>query len=104
VRRVRFLTSAQRDLVGLRLYLTRASGSLRIGQGFTERLRQRCHEFGGLSTDVGREREDLGPGLRSFTWRDYLILFRYVDGTTQIVRILHGRRDIPAVMANEPES
>lgn len=39
-------------------------------------------------------REDLAPGLRAGLHRPYLILFCINGDTVQIVRVIHGARDI----------
>jgi toxin ParE1/3/4 len=52
---------------------------------------------------MGREREDLGRGLRSVAHGSYVIIFRYLDDRMQVVRIVHGRRDLPAVMKQDDE-
>ena len=46
------------------------------------------------------------PGLRSWPLRRYPFLVFYVEGEEQIGvwRVLHGRRDIPAWMRQEPET
>lgn len=47
---------------------------------------------------IGRGRDDLEPGLRSYTVdRRYLILYLPVDETIEVRRILDGRRDVPTV-------
>jgi toxin ParE1/3/4 len=50
---------------------------------------------------VGRRRDDLRPGLRSFPVGDYLIIYRIEERDVLIVHVLHGRRDIAAFMLNE---
>lgn len=40
-------------------------------------------------------RDDLAPGLRSARHRRYLIFFAHTDDRIEIVRILHGARDLP---------
>jgi len=50
---------------------------------------------------TGRARDDLRPGLRSSPVSPYVILFRPVDDTVTILRIIHGARDIPAVLADD---
>ena len=43
-----------------------------------------------------RGREDLPRrGLRSWTVWPYVILYRVEDTTVQIVRVIHGARDLP---------
>ncbi|MFH1135540.1 MAG: type II toxin-antitoxin system RelE/ParE family toxin [Pseudomonadota bacterium] len=47
---------------------------------------------------VGRVREELSKGLRSFPVGRYIIFYRpYSDGV-EIVRVLHGSRDLEAVV------
>lgn len=50
---------------------------------------------------MGRTRPELGFGLRSRAYGNYLILFRYSGETLQIVRILEAHRDIGAEDMNE---
>jgi toxin ParE1/3/4 len=72
---------------------------------FVARLRQRCSILERLP-HAGRPREELGADLRSLVERPYVILYRVLDSTAEIVAIVHGARDLPAVLAsrvNEPE-
>jgi toxin ParE1/3/4 len=46
-----------------------------------------------------RLRGDLGPGLRSVAVGSYLIIYRPIEGGIEIVRVLHGRRDIGALFS-----
>src|SRR4051794_19970957 len=48
--------------------------------------------------ETGRSREDLGPGLRSFVVAPYVVFFRRAADTIEILRFLHGRRDIERIM------
>jgi toxin ParE1/3/4 len=43
---------------------------------------------------VGRARNDIRPGLRSFAVTPHVIFFRVVNGAPEIVRLLDGRQDI----------
>ena len=43
---------------------------------------------------LGREEPRLAPNLRSFPVRSYLIFYRAVDDGIELVRVLHGARDI----------
>lgn len=48
---------------------------------------------------LGRDRAtDLQPGLRSFPAESYVILDSVHDGTVHILRVLHGSRDLPALL------
>jgi toxin ParE1/3/4 len=43
---------------------------------------------------MGRERPDLRAGLRSFTVGSYLIIYRPLADGIEVVRVLHGARDL----------
>ena len=43
---------------------------------------------------LGRERPELAPDLRSFPVGDYLLYYRPVAEGIELVRVLHGRRDV----------
>jgi toxin ParE1/3/4 len=45
---------------------------------------------------IGRVREELGPNIRSFSAGNYIIFYRQLKKNVEIVRILHGSRDIEA--------
>lgn len=47
---------------------------------------------------MGRERPDLAPSLRSFPERRYVIFYRPVSKGIEIVRVLHGARDINTIL------
>ena len=55
------------------------------------------HPFG------GRSRDELRAGLRSLLSDPYVIFYRVRDGVPEIVRVLHGRRDLDAIFAEEPD-
>lgn len=43
---------------------------------------------------IGRLRPDIASELRYFMAGKYLILYRTVSGSVQIVRVIHGARDL----------
>ena len=47
-----------------------------------------------LSPRIGVRRSLFGPNLRMFPVFEYLIFYRPMDDGIEIVRILHGRRNI----------
>jgi toxin ParE1/3/4 len=51
---------------------------------------------------TGRPRDDLTPGLRSFVVSPYIIFFRPIDDTIEVIRVLHHARDVDAIMTREP--
>jgi toxin ParE1/3/4 len=51
--------------------------------------------------NMGRARdEDLRPGLRSFPVGQYVIIYRIQDGDVLVLRVLHGSRNIEALLRN----
>jgi plasmid stabilization system protein ParE len=94
VPRLKILPSAQADLVHILGNVTRASGELVIARRFVASLRQRCRDISALPGTLGRARPELRPDIRSFAYKDYVIFFRYGDGTLEIVNIIEGHRDI----------
>ena len=47
---------------------------------------------------LGRRREELAEGLRSFPVGRYVIFYLAIPDGVQIVRVLHGARDIEAAV------
>jgi toxin ParE1/3/4 len=51
----------------------------------------------------GRSRDELLVGLRSYPAGDFVIFYRTLETTVEVVRVLHGRRDINSIF-DESES
>lgn len=45
--------------------------------------------------ELGRKRPDLAAGLRSLPVGNYVIFYRPMDDGIQVIRVLHGARDLP---------
>ena len=52
---------------------------------------------------IGRSRSELRPDLRSAAEGSYVVFYRVVDSEVQIVRVLHGARDIEAIFRQATE-
>jgi toxin ParE1/3/4 len=50
---------------------------------------------------MGRPREELAEGLRSFPIGQYIIFYQTVPGGIEIVRVLHGARDLGAIFNSD---
>jgi toxin ParE1/3/4 len=57
-------------------------------------IKRTCAMLGGWP-EAGRQREEIASGVRSFPVKSYVIFYRRVAGRVQVLRVLHGRRDIP---------
>ncbi|MEI9965535.1 MAG: type II toxin-antitoxin system RelE/ParE family toxin [Caulobacteraceae bacterium] len=87
---------AQRDLLEIADYL-RAEAGARTAWRWVGKLR-------GAAFSLGREPlkgpadDGLGLGRRRLLVEPYLIVYSLAeDGAVQILRIIHGRRDLPAI-------
>lgn len=90
--------AAQADLDEAWGFLARKS--LKAADALIDRFMQKAlvhAEF----PESGRPREDLGPGLRSFVVTPYVAFFRQAGTTIEILRVLHGRRDIERIMRED---
>ncbi|AUN31482.1 type II toxin-antitoxin system RelE/ParE family toxin [Niveispirillum cyanobacteriorum] len=79
-------------------YLAERAGVTKPALNFVQRLRAQCKKLAELPGTLGRPREEIRPGIRSFAYRGYVILFRYEDDGVCIIRIIEGHRDIDALM------
>jgi toxin ParE1/3/4 len=91
VARARFSPEAIADLQRIQELI--AQGDLRQALLFVRALRDTCHRIA-ATPYMGRARSDLRPGLRSSPHGAYLILYRVAIPRVEIVRILHGSRDL----------
>ncbi|RYZ14625.1 MAG: type II toxin-antitoxin system RelE/ParE family toxin [Alphaproteobacteria bacterium] len=47
--------------------------------------------------ELGVSRDDIRPGLRMIVIGDYLVLYQLQPGLIEIVRVVHGHRDLGAL-------
>ncbi len=50
-----------------------------------------------LHPGMGKRREELLAGLRSFPMGNYVVFYREIDDGIDVIRILHGSRDIEEI-------
>lgn len=51
---------------------------------------------------LGRARHELIPGVRSFPFGRYVIFYAPIEDGIDVIRVLHGARDIDTLFASEP--
>jgi len=88
-----FTPEAGQDLDDIHDYIAQSNPA--AADRVIDAIEQACRRLAS-SPGIGRRREDLGPGLRSFPVRRYVIIFRETNGGVEIVRVFHGARDIPS--------
>lgn len=82
---------AKDDLVEIWLYI--AADSPFAADKFIDHVHEQCGKLCS-SPEVGRKRDELIPGIRSFPVKRYLVFYRVTDSTIDIARILSGYRDL----------
>jgi toxin ParE1/3/4 len=90
----RLTDRAESDLEECWLHIARDNP--RNATRFIETFLKKC-ELLAEQPGIGRVREDLGPRLRSFPVGKFLIFYRPLNDSIEIVRVPHGARDIKAV-------
>lgn len=100
-RRLTYTKRARTDLADIATSIAIAVGDRTAGTGFTAKIRDRCRSFAALPGILGTARPEIAVGLRSFPFRGYVILFRYLGNSLEIVNVLNGRRDFQAVFGEE---
>lgn len=82
---------ADNDLVDIWLYI--ANDSPNNADRFLDRMREKFCSLA-EAPQIGTRRDELRTGLRSQPVGTYLIFYFPLDDGIEIVRVLHGARDI----------
>lgn len=90
-RRARLSRPARTDLVEIWVYV--AENDPKAADRLIEALHSRCNLLARLPR-LGRLPPDVAPGIRSFPFGRYLILYRERKGGIEVVRVCSGRRDL----------
>ena len=90
----RLTQRARRDVLEIWQYI--AEDSAPAADRFIDRL---IHHFQlvGDNPRVGRSRDELRLGYRSFPVGDYLLFYRITAPAVSVMRVVHGRRDLEAL-------
>jgi toxin ParE1/3/4 len=92
----RLSKEAEHDLDDIAYYVAKASGSLTIAERLISSLTARFYILANHPR-IGRQREDLLPGARSFPVGSYIIVYTIDDADVRILRVIHGGRNIAAL-------
>jgi toxin ParE1/3/4 len=91
VAQLRISPRASEDLLDIWSYI--ADDSEANADGFIDKIYETM-ELLARQPGLGRQRDDLAPGIQSFPVSRYIVFYRVVTGSIEIVRVLHGARDI----------
>ena len=85
---------ARLDLCDLWEYI--AYDNLTAADQLVEEIDAKC-VFLAQMPELGRLREELSPRLRSWVVGNYVIFYRPQPNGIEVIRVLHGRRNFPAL-------
>lgn len=86
---------AEEDLIEIWIYI--AQDNPGAADRVLDDIEQRFHALADNPL-MGRLRPDIAPELRYFAVGSYLILYRTVEDEIQIIRVIHGARDLPTIL------
>ena len=93
----RLAPRAEAGLDDIWVYVAKLSSSLEVADRLIDDITRRFFALG-CFPHIGRSREDdLGPGYRSLTVGDYVVIYRIEDDDVFILRVVHGRRDVAGI-------
>ena len=89
---------AEADILEIWDYI--ADDSLAAADRWVDRLDEQFRMLAAQPM-MGRAREELAPGVRSFPFGRYVVFYMPLNDGIDVVRVLHGARDIDAVFNPE---
>ena len=92
---------AEADLLDIWDFI--ANESLEKADNFLQKIENKLKILA-ENPGMGRKRDELVPGLRSFLVGSYLIFYYPINGGIEVIRVLHGARDIPRIFDDSLES
>lgn len=96
----RLSPEAESELDGIWIHIARESGSADIATRVLESITERFWLLARYPF-MGRGRDDLRPGMRSFPAGDYVIVHSILeDNVVLILHVMHGSRDIDALFGH----
>jgi toxin ParE1/3/4 len=96
--RVLLRESALDDLRKISEQIVRATGSKGVAHGIATRIQERCKRIGDVPRG-GRQRDDLGAGLRTVPFEHSAVICYVIDNdTVQITNIFYGGQDFEAIL------
>lgn len=100
--RISFSRAARADLIQIENYLSANAGET-VARRVVSRILTKVATLA-EQPRVGAERPDLGDGRRIVIAHPYVALYEIMEHDTKIdlivLRVIHGARDLPAVLAS----
>ena len=93
MKQIRLAAAAQTDLIEIWSGIAEYRSNNAADQ-IIDRLAE-TYETLSQFPEMGRRRDELFPGYRSFVISPYLIFYQILPDEIQIIRVLHGKRNLP---------
>jgi toxin ParE1/3/4 len=84
------------DTKSIAHYLAEQSQSRRVALRFIESIVEKCDLYASRP-NLGEACPDLGNDVRRFPVGNYVVFYRPLPDGIEVLRVLHGSRDIPAI-------
>jgi toxin ParE1/3/4 len=94
----RLAPQARAELANIWNYIFKEGGNAVAADKVIDAITERFHLLSQYPR-MGRARDDLRPGLRSFPVGQYVIIYIISDEDVEILHVLHGRQDIDGRLA-----
>ncbi len=88
----RITSKAAQDLIDIGSFI--AEHDVRAADRLLDTFDSKCRLLAD-HPELGALREDLAPRLRFLPFGNYLIFYRAISEGIEIIRVLHGARDLP---------
>jgi toxin ParE1/3/4 len=98
--RVVITRPARKDLIAAAKYIAEKAGSSAAAVQFLDSVDERL-ELYDINPQLGEVCHDLNVRFRRFTVSSYVLFYREVGDGIEVVRVLHGSRDISTILGNE---
>ena len=99
-RRVVWTPTAKRDLRDVGRHYARVA-SLEIADQMVREIAETSERLADRAL-MWRARDEVAPGLRSVLRHPYVIFYRVNNGSVEVARVSHGRRNFSAVFKKRP--
>jgi len=90
---VTWTPAAEGDLEGVFAYIAREQQSLRTAANVLREIVAKADLYSGNSLAAAL-RPEFGPSVRSFYVHRYVIIYRPSDQGIEVIRVIHGSRDV----------
>lgn len=90
--------SASRDLRNISEYF--AIENVEAGERLLQEFNQKCKQLASFPK-MGRQYEDLRPGLRGIPLDGYIIFYKIRNDGIEIIRVVSGRRNLKLIFENQ---